>query len=102
MASRRANPTKESAMSARQQVVDGAAVGHPLVLILVCGCLISLVTFGLRSSFGLFTWPMSATYGWSREIFALAMAIQNLAWGIGQPLGGGLAAPFGPPRGLAG
>jgi MFS family permease len=93
---------KESAMSAGQQVIDGAAVGRPLVLILVCGCLISLVTFGVRSSFGLFTWPISTTYGWSREIFALAMAIQNLAWGIGQPLGGALADRFGPARVLAG
>jgi MFS family permease len=93
---------KESAMSAGQQVVDAAAVGRPLVPILVCGCLISLVTFGLRSSFGLFTVPVSMSHGWSREVFALAMAIQNLAWGIGQPLGGALADRFGPARVLAG
>jgi MFS family permease len=68
----------------------------------VCGCVISLVTFGLRSSFGLFTAPLSATHGWSREVFAVAMAIQNLAWGIGQPLGGALADRFGPARVLAG
>ncbi len=74
----------------------------PLVLILLCGCLISLLTFGLRSSFGLFTGPVSMTHGWSREVFALAMAIQNLAWGIGQPLGGALADRFGPARVLAG
>ena len=68
----------------------------------MCGCLISLLTFGLRSSFGLFTGPVSTSHGWSREVFALAMAIQNLAWGIGQPLGGALADRFGPARVLAG
>jgi hypothetical protein len=66
-------------MSAGRQVAGGAAAAGPLILILVCGCLISLLTFGVRSSFGLFTQPVSSTYGWSREVFALAMAIQNLA-----------------------
>ena len=90
-------------MRAGQQVAAGApAAASPLALILVCGCLISLLTFGLRSSFGLFTGPISASHGWSREVFALAMAIQNLAWGIGQPLGGALADRFGPARVLAG
>jgi hypothetical protein len=51
-------------MRTGQQVAAGAAVAaSPLVLILVCGCLISLLTFGLRSSFGLFTGPISATHG---------------------------------------
>ena len=59
-------------MRAARQVATGAAtVPHPLLLILVCGCLISLLTFGLRSSFGLFTGPVSASHGWSREVFAL-------------------------------
>ena len=90
-------------MSAGQQVATGAAaVGRPLILILVCGCLISLLTFGLRSSFGLFTDPISTSHGWSREVFALAMAIQNLGWGIAQPLGGALADRYGPARVLAG
>jgi MFS family permease len=94
---------KEGAMGAKQEVAGGAAAAaRPLLLILVCGCLISLVTFGLRSSFGLFTGPMSMAHGWSREVFALAMAIQNLAWGLGQPLGGALADRFGPARVLAG
>lgn len=73
-----------------------------LMLILACGCLISLLTFGLRSSFGMFTDPVSTSHGWSREVFAFAMAIQNLCWGIGQPLGGALADRFGPARVLAG
>ena len=96
-------------MIAGQQVAGGAAAAaRPLVLILVCGCLISLLTFGLRSSFGLFTGPISLTHGWSREVFALAMAIQNLAWGSASrsagrsPTGSGrracsLAAAFSTP-----
>lgn len=82
-------------------IVDAAAT-RPLTLIVGCGCLISLLTFGLRSSFGVFTDPVSSDHGWSREIFALAMAIQNLAWGVAQPLGGMLADRFGPARVLAG
>lgn len=49
-------------MRAGQQVTGGAAAAaNPLTLVLICGCLISLLTFGLRSSFGLFTDPVSST-----------------------------------------
>lgn len=49
-------------MRAGQQVTGGAAAAAaPLALVLICGCLISLLTFGLRSSFGLFTDPVSST-----------------------------------------
>lgn len=82
--------------------IRGASMRYPLVLILVCGCLISLLTFGLRSAFGLFMDPVSLSNGWSRDVFAFAMAVQNLAWGIGQPIGGALADRFGPARVLAG
>ena len=58
-------------------------------LVIVCGCLIALVTFGVRASFGLFTEPISIARGWEREVFALAIAIQNLLWGLGQPVAGG-------------
>jgi predicted MFS family arabinose efflux permease len=67
-----------------------------------CGCLIALLTFGVRSSFGLFTAPISSTHGWGREVFALAIAIQNLLWGAGQPFAGALADRFGSARVLAG
>ncbi|MDX1656733.1 MAG: MFS transporter, partial [Candidatus Competibacteraceae bacterium] len=73
-----------------------------LTLIVICGCLISLVTFGLRSSLGLFTDPLSLTRGWGREVFALAIALQNLLWGLGQPLAGALADRFGPVKVLTG
>ena len=63
--------------------------------IVVAGCLIALITYGVRTSFGLFTEPLSLARGWDREVFALAIAIQNLLWGIGQPIAGGLADRFG-------
>lgn len=72
----------------------------PLVVI-VSGCLIALITYGLRTSFGLFVEPVSEGRGWSREVFALAIAIQNLLWGIGQPVAGAFADRFGSGRVLA-
>lgn len=73
----------------------------PLIII-VAGCLISTIGFGLRSVFGLFLEPMTVDQGWSRETFALALAIQNLLWGAGVPVAGALADRFGPSRVLAG
>lgn len=72
----------------------------PLIII-VAGCLISTVGFGVRSVFGLFLEPMTVDNGWSRETFALALAIQNLLWGAGVPIAGALADRFGPARVLA-
>lgn len=66
-----------------------------------CGCLIAVLTFGIRSSFGLFTAPISDAHGWGRETFALAIALQNLIWGAGQPFAGALADRFGSARVLA-
>ncbi|GJL82517.1 MAG: MFS transporter [marine bacterium B5-7] len=65
-------------------------------MVLVAGSIISMVGFGVRSSFGLFLDPMTTSLGWSRETFALAMAIQNLLWGIGLPFAGALADRYGP------
>lgn len=73
-----------------------------LWLVVLCGCLISLVTFGVRSSFGLFTDPLTQARGWDREVFALAIALQNLLWGVGQPFAGAVADRFGALRVLAG
>jgi MFS family permease len=64
-------------------------------VIIVCGCLISLIGFGPRSAFGLFLTPMSNSNGWSRDVFALAFALQNLLWGMGQPFAGAVADRFG-------
>ena len=69
----------------------------PLVVILA-GCLIALAGFGVRSVFGLFLEPMTVAKGWDRETFALAMALQNLLWGMGLPVAGALADRYGPSR----
>ena len=64
-------------------------------VILICGCLIGLITFGPRSTFGFFLTPMTAATGWGRDVFALALAIEMLLWGAGQPFCGALADRFG-------
>src|ERR1700761_4524600 len=71
----------------------------PLVII-ICGCVIALLSFGPRSSFGFFVQPMSREFAWGRDIFALALAVQNLLWGLGQPIAGAIADRFGALRGI--
>ena len=66
----------------------------PLVII-VCGCAIGMLTFGPRSSFGFFIQPMSREFSWGRDVFGLALALQNLLWGLGQPVAGAIADRFG-------
>ncbi|HMQ40785.1 MAG TPA: MFS transporter [Paracoccus sp. (in: a-proteobacteria)] len=63
--------------------------------ILIGGCIILLINFSLRASFGVFQIPVQETFGWPRAEFSLAIAIQNLAWGIGQPIFGALAERWG-------
>lgn len=70
-------------------------------VLIAAGCLIALIGFGARTSFGLFTEPLSAVRGWDRETFALAIAVQNLLWGLGQPFAGALADRLGAARVLA-
>lgn len=72
----------------------------PLLLI-ACGCAIAALTFGPRSAMGFFQLPMLAEKGWDRSTFGLAMAIQNLAWGVGVPFFGAIADRFGTWRVLA-
>ena len=71
------------------------------VLLITCGCLIALVTFGPRSAMGFFQLPMLAEKGWDRQTFGLAMALQNLAWGLGTPFFGAMADRYGTWRVLA-
>jgi MFS family permease len=66
-------------------------------VILVCGCMIAVVGFGARSGLGFFLTPISTAHGWGRDVFALALALQMLLWGAGQPFAGGLADRFGAP-----
>lgn len=66
--------------------------------VLVAGCIVAIINFGVRSTFGLFTVPISEAHQWPREIFSLAVAIQNLVWGIGTPVAGMLADRYGSAR----
>ncbi|WP_207885060.1 MFS transporter [Pseudomonas sp. 30_B] len=66
--------------------------------ILLSGALILALSLGIRHGFGLFLAPMSAEFGWGRETFAFAIALQNLIWGIAQPFTGAIADRFGAMR----
>jgi predicted MFS family arabinose efflux permease len=68
------------------------------VAIITCGGIILLLSFGIRSSFGIFLQPISTDLGWSREIFAFSIALQNLMWGISQPFAGIIADRYGTGR----
>ncbi|MFQ6553691.1 MFS transporter [Aestuariibius insulae] len=68
----------------------------PLITpVLVAGCIIIMVSFAIRASFGVFQIPIADEFGWLRTEFSLAIAIQNLAWGIGQPIFGAIAEKIG-------
>jgi MFS family permease len=68
--------------------------------VLIGGCLIILLSFAIRASFGVFQIPIAEEFNWPRAEFSLAIAIQNLAWGIGQPIFGAIAERFGDKRAL--
>ena len=67
-------------------------------VIVICGCLICMLTFGPRAAIGFFMQPMSRDFSWGRDVFSLAFALQNLLWGIGQPISGAIADRFGSVR----
>ena len=67
-------------------------------IIVAAGCLIALITFGPRASAGLFQIPMTIQFNWGRDIFGLALAIQNLLWGLGAPFAGAIADRYGTVR----
>ena len=74
---------------------------NPL-LVLVAGCLILCIGFGVRAGFGLFLQPMALEYGWGRQVFSLSIALQNLAWGALGAVAGGFADRYGAGRVVAG
>src|SRR5216683_5953777 len=82
-------------------VVAGGTAGTKIAtwrtpaLVIGMGCLITLIAFGPRSTLGFFLTPLSSANHWGRDVFAFALALQNLLWGIGQPLGGMIADRFG-------
>ncbi len=71
-------------------------------VVLVCGSLILTLALGIRHGFGLFLQPVTADMHWSRETFALAIAVQNLVWGVTQPFAGMLADKYGSGRVVVG
>lgn len=71
------------------------------VVILICGVIILILSFGIRTSFGIFLNPVSESLGVGREAFALAMAVQNLLWGLAQPFAGAIADRYGSGRVVA-
>lgn len=68
--------------------------------VLIAGCAILMVSFAIRASFGVFQIPIATEFGWMRADFSMAIAIQNLAWGVGQPIFGALAERFGDRRAI--
>ena len=71
------------------------------VIILIFGTVIMMVSFGARAGFGLFLQPISVDFGWGREVFAFSVAIQNLFWGLSQPIAGAIADKYGSGRVIA-
>ena len=63
--------------------------------VLICGALVVTLSMGIRHGFGLWLAPLTMDRGWSRETFAFALAVQNLAWGLAGPLAGMWADRFG-------
>jgi MFS family permease len=69
-------------------------------VMLAAGALVLAISLGIRHAFGLFLAPMTRDNGWSREVFAFAMALQNLVWGAAQPFAGRLADRYGAGRSI--
>jgi MFS family permease len=91
--------------SAEGEIMSTAIRVRPwqtVALVVIAGCLISALSFGPRSALGLFFNPITEARGWSREVFALSLAIQNIVWGAGQPLAGAIADRYGTSRVLVG
>ena len=87
--------------AAAETRTPSVANSFPTWLVITCGCLIAMMSFGPRSAMGFFQVPMLDQTGWTRTDFGLAMALQNLFWGAGQPFFGAIADRFGAWRTLA-
>ena len=83
---------RESALPSPQ---SAAAGWRTPAVVIVCGCLIAAVAFGPRSALGFFLTPLSSANHWGRDVFAFALAVQNLLWGMAQPVAGAIADRFG-------
>lgn len=70
----------------------------PYGMIIFLGCLVAIAGFGPRATMGFFLNPVTVENGWSREVFSIAIAIQNLVWGLAQPFVGMIADRYGTAR----
>lgn len=70
-------------------------------VIVICGCLVAILNYGPRSALGFFLAPLSNSHEWGRDVFALALAVQNLMYGASTPFAGGIADRFGTVRVMA-
>src|SRR5437870_13611332 len=93
---------KENIEMSIAERIRPAMTARNVALVAICGCLISVLSFGPRSTLGFFLTPMSQTNGWGRDVFAFSLALQNLLWGIGQPFAGAIADRYGTVRVLCG
>jgi len=85
-----------STTSAKTSATTSAAAPKlSMTQVLICGAMVVTLSMGIRHGFGLWLQPITMDRGWTRETFALAIALQNLAWGIAGPFAGGLADRFG-------
>src|SRR5262245_24426712 len=72
------------------------------VIVLLCGGIILTLALGTRHTFGLYLQPMTADRGWTRQTFAIALALQNLVYGLASPFSGMVADKYGAPRAIIG
>jgi MFS family permease len=80
--------------------MTASAARSPLAVLVGCSAIL-FIGFGVRSGFGLFLQPISGEFGWNREVFSFAMALQNLIWGLLGPFAGGIADRWGNGRVVA-
>jgi len=76
---------------------DNAGLVTPVLL---AGCLVIMIGFAIRAAFGVFQIPVAQEFNWPRSEFSMAIAVQNLAWGFGQPVFGAIAEKFGDRRAI--
>ena len=100
------SPNATSEFAASNAAISKAAASAATnwrtpAVIIGFGCLIAIVSFGPRSTLGFFLPPLSNANHWGRDVFAFALALQNLLWGVGQPLAGIIADRFGAVRVLS-
>ncbi len=68
---------------------------RPVLPVIVSGCLLLMLSFGYRAGFGLFMQPMTEANGWGRDVLSMALAVQNLFWGVVAVFAGGIADRYG-------